>query len=69
MARTVLTKSLQRIQRAQKRIAQRNMLIAQAEIRETRTRRRTTRPDYAYLNDPADEVRNVDVSTVRRSPN
>ncbi|GJE85822.1 hypothetical protein PsYK624_019010 [Phanerochaete sordida] len=44
-----------RIQRAQKRIAQRNILIAQAEIRETRTRRRTTRPDYAYLNDPIEE--------------
>ncbi|KIP05348.1 hypothetical protein PHLGIDRAFT_30978 [Phlebiopsis gigantea 11061_1 CR5-6] len=44
-----------RIQRAQKKIAQRNILIAQAELRETRTRRQTTRPDYAYLNDPTVE--------------
>ncbi|KAI0095098.1 hypothetical protein BDY19DRAFT_916277 [Irpex rosettiformis] len=42
---------LVRIQRAKKKIAQRNLLIAQAEVRETRTRRRA-RPDYAYLNDP-----------------
>ena len=31
---------------------QRNLLIAQAELRETRTRQRT-RPNYAYINDPA----------------
>ncbi|KAI0706118.1 hypothetical protein BC835DRAFT_1312389 [Cytidiella melzeri] len=46
---------LARIQRAKKKIAQRNLLIAQAEVRETRTRRRVTRPDYAYLNDPEEE--------------
>ena len=38
-------------------MAQRVILIAQAEVRETRTRRRTTRPDYAYLNDPEEDVR------------
>ena len=38
-------------------MAQRAILIAQAEVRETRTRRRTTRPDYAYLNDPEEDVR------------
>ncbi|EKM48048.1 uncharacterized protein PHACADRAFT_266566, partial [Phanerochaete carnosa HHB-10118-sp] len=52
---TAIDAETARIQRAQRKIAQRNMLIAQAEIRETRTRRRTTRPDYAYLNDPAEE--------------
>ncbi|KAI0936805.1 hypothetical protein AcV5_004853 [Taiwanofungus camphoratus] len=46
---------LARIQRARKKIEQRNLLIAQAEVRETRTRRRTTRPDYAYMNDPISE--------------
>ena len=40
-----------------KKIAQRAMLIAQAEVRETRTRRKANRPDYAYLNDPTEEVR------------
>lgn len=35
----------------------RNLLIAQAEVRETRTRRKATRPDYAYMNDPMSEVR------------
>lgn len=33
------------------------MLIASAELRETRTRRRTTRPDYAYMNNPPSDVR------------
>lgn len=46
----------QRIQRAKKKIAQRNLLIAQAEVRETRTRRRAARPDYAYMNDPEIDV-------------
>ena len=48
--------SSQRIQRAQKKIQQRNMLIASAELRETRTRRRTTRPDYSYMNNAASDV-------------
>ncbi|KAH8099339.1 hypothetical protein BXZ70DRAFT_293547 [Cristinia sonorae] len=46
---------LLRIQRLRKKIQQRHMLIAQAEFRETRTRRKATRVDYAYLNDPEDE--------------
>ncbi|EMD41910.1 hypothetical protein CERSUDRAFT_110467 [Gelatoporia subvermispora B] len=46
---------LGRIQRAKRKLEQRNMLIAQAEVRETRTRRRTSRPDYAYMNDPMNE--------------
>ncbi|KAI0082084.1 hypothetical protein K474DRAFT_1741576 [Panus rudis PR-1116 ss-1] len=41
---------LARIQRIRKKIEQRQLLMAQADLRETRTRRRTTRPDYAYLN-------------------
>ncbi|CAL1695005.1 unnamed protein product [Somion occarium] len=44
-----------RIQRAKKKIEQRQLLIAQADLRETRTRRRTTRPDYAYMNGPDSE--------------
>ncbi|OBZ79454.1 hypothetical protein A0H81_01205 [Grifola frondosa] len=48
----VIDNELARLHRARRKIEQRNLLIAQAEIRETRTRRRTTRPDYAYLNDP-----------------
>lgn len=47
---------LQRIQRVQRKIQQRNLLIASAELRETRTRRRTTRPDYAYMNNPESDV-------------
>ncbi|KZT75020.1 hypothetical protein DAEQUDRAFT_720229 [Daedalea quercina L-15889] len=46
---------LARIQRARKKMEMRNLLIAQAEVRETRTRRRATRPDYAYMNDPISE--------------
>ncbi|KAI0639587.1 hypothetical protein C8Q77DRAFT_1081943 [Trametes polyzona] len=48
----VIDNELARIQRAQRKIQQRNLLIASAELRETRTRRRTTRPDYAYMNNP-----------------
>ncbi|KAI0756829.1 hypothetical protein C8Q80DRAFT_1130715 [Daedaleopsis nitida] len=51
----IIDNELARIQRAQKKIQQRNMLIASAELRETRTRRRTTRPDYAYMNHPESE--------------
>ncbi|TBU34737.1 hypothetical protein BD311DRAFT_784317 [Dichomitus squalens] len=48
----VIDNELARIQRVQRKIQQRNLLIASAELRETRTRRRTTRPDYAYMNNP-----------------
>ncbi|KAG1783504.1 hypothetical protein EV702DRAFT_1190527 [Suillus placidus] len=37
-----------RVQRARKKIEQRQILMAQAEIRQTRTRRQTRRPDYVY---------------------
>lgn len=46
----------QRIQKVRRKIEQKQILMAQAEVRETRTRRRVTRPDYAYLNDPDSEV-------------
>ncbi|KAH9937290.1 uncharacterized protein B0H18DRAFT_969961 [Fomitopsis serialis] len=46
---------LLRIQRARKKLEMRNLMIAQAEVRETRTRRKATRPDYAYMNDPISE--------------
>ncbi|RPD55906.1 hypothetical protein L226DRAFT_528548 [Lentinus tigrinus ALCF2SS1-7] len=48
----VIDNELARIQRVQKKIQQRNLLIASAELRETRTRRRATRPDYSYMNNP-----------------
>ncbi|KAI9444850.1 hypothetical protein H4582DRAFT_1911687 [Lactarius indigo] len=44
----VVDKELARIQRARKKVEQRNMFLAQAEIRQTRTRRQTRRPDYVY---------------------
>lgn len=47
---------LQRVQKVRRKIEQKQILMAQAEVRETRTRRRTTRPDYAYLNNPDSEV-------------
>ncbi|KAF9814526.1 hypothetical protein IEO21_05077 [Rhodonia placenta] len=68
---------LAKIQRARRKIEQRNLLIAQAEVRETRTRRRTTRPDYAYMNDPASDQEDEeyedqgefdDMSTFRGEP-
>ncbi|KAF9459832.1 hypothetical protein BDZ94DRAFT_1224190 [Collybia nuda] len=42
---------LTRVQKVRKRIEQRRALLAQAEVRETRTRRQTQRPDYVYSND------------------
>ncbi|KAH7886123.1 hypothetical protein F5I97DRAFT_1205912 [Phlebopus sp. FC_14] len=37
-----------RVQRVRRKIEQKQLLLAQAEIRETRTRRQTRRPDYVY---------------------
>ncbi|CAE6525901.1 unnamed protein product [Rhizoctonia solani] len=42
---------LARLERARKRVEKRNMMIAQAELRTTRTRRQTKRPDYVYGGD------------------
>ncbi|KAG9314049.1 hypothetical protein JVU11DRAFT_4828 [Chiua virens] len=44
----ILNSELARVQRARRKIEQKQILMAQAEIRETRTRRQTRRPDYVY---------------------
>ena len=43
----------QRVQKVRRKIEQKRMLLAQAEIRETRTRTRarTQKPDYVYSQD------------------
>ena len=46
--------NLQRVQRVRKKIEQKRMLIAQAEVRQTRTRRQTQKPDYVYSNNDFD---------------
>ncbi|KAJ8597625.1 hypothetical protein M405DRAFT_803668 [Rhizopogon salebrosus TDB-379] len=58
----IVDAELARVQRIRKKIEQRQILIAQAEIRQTRTRRQTRRPDYVYHDaesgeDDADEYR------------
>ncbi|EIN13976.1 hypothetical protein PUNSTDRAFT_56275 [Punctularia strigosozonata HHB-11173 SS5] len=45
---------LARVARVRKKIQQRQILMAQAEIRETRTRRQTRRPDYVYQHEDPD---------------
>ncbi|KAF8973533.1 hypothetical protein BDZ97DRAFT_1775592 [Flammula alnicola] len=42
---------LARVSRVRKKIEQKRILLAQAEVRQTRTRRRTQKPDYVYNND------------------
>jgi hypothetical protein len=42
----------QRVHKVRKKIEQRRMLLAQAEVRQTRTRRQTQKPDYVYNDDP-----------------
>ncbi|TFK36959.1 hypothetical protein BDQ12DRAFT_686158 [Crucibulum laeve] len=42
---------LLRVQKARKKMEQKRALYAQAELRETRTRRKTQKPDYVYNND------------------
>jgi len=39
------------VQRVRRKIEQRKALYAQAEVRQTRTRRQTRKPDYVYSND------------------
>ena len=46
----------QRLQRARKKADQRNLFLAQAEIRQTRTRRQTCRPDYVYYDMETSDV-------------
>lgn len=42
----------QRVHKVRKKIEQRRMLMAQAEVRQTRTRRQTQKPDYVYNDEP-----------------
>jgi hypothetical protein len=46
----------QRVAKVRKKIEQKRLLLAQAEIRQTRTRRRTQKPDYVYNNDVDSEA-------------
>lgn len=47
----ILIGNVQRVQRVKRKVEQRRALLAQAELRETRTRRKTHRPDYVYSNE------------------
>ncbi|KAF8506753.1 hypothetical protein F5888DRAFT_1644995 [Russula emetica] len=51
-----IDKELTRVQRARRKAEQRNLLLAQAEIRQTRTRRQTHRPDYVYYDAESSDV-------------
>jgi len=58
----VISAELARVQRVRRKFEQKQILLAQAEIRETRTRRQTRRPDYVYNDvesgeDDADEYK------------
>lgn len=57
----------QRIQRARKKVEQRNMFLAQAEIRQTRTRRQTRRPDYVYYSMDNSDVCFPNLGVIRTS--
>jgi len=57
---TAIDNEITRVQKVRRRIEQRQLLLAQAEVRETRTRRRTTRPDYAYMNNPMSDEEDQD---------
>jgi len=48
----------QRVHKVRKKIEQRRMLLAQAEVRQTRTRRQTQKPDYVY-NDEMDSEASI----------
>ncbi|KAJ6621174.1 hypothetical protein B0H10DRAFT_2163282 [Mycena sp. CBHHK59/15] len=61
---------LARVERARKKIEQRNALlarVAQAEIRETRTRRQTRKPDYVYTNTDFDDEEDADEYTYQEA--
>ncbi|KAJ3725554.1 hypothetical protein DFJ43DRAFT_1089096 [Lentinula guzmanii] len=58
----IIDAELARVAKVQRKIEQRKLLMAQAELRQTRTRRQTRRPDYVYNNgadseDDGDEYR------------
>ncbi|KZV74826.1 hypothetical protein PENSPDRAFT_152821 [Peniophora sp. CONT] len=52
----VVDKEIARIDKARKKAQQRAILLAQAEMRQTRTRRQTKRPDYVYADDIESDV-------------
>ncbi|KAJ3783133.1 hypothetical protein GGU10DRAFT_405483, partial [Lentinula aff. detonsa] len=54
----IIDAELARVAKVQRKIEQRKLLIAQAELRQTRTRRQTRRPDYVYNNGADSEVSN-----------
>ncbi|KAF5311898.1 hypothetical protein D9619_002860 [Psilocybe cf. subviscida] len=60
---------LARVQKVRRRLENKRMLLAQAEIRETRTRRRTQKPDYVYGNDVDSEDDGDEYSYREEQPN
>ncbi|KAJ7492443.1 hypothetical protein FB451DRAFT_1218323 [Mycena latifolia] len=61
---------LVRVEKARKKVEQRNALlarVAQAEIRETRTRRQTRKPDYVYTNTDFDDEDDADEYTYQEA--
>ncbi|TFY80030.1 hypothetical protein EWM64_g3985 [Hericium alpestre] len=59
----VIDNELARVQKLRKKIEQRAILMAQAEIRQTRTRRQTRRPDYVYYEGGESEEEKDDEDT------
>ncbi|KAH7908002.1 hypothetical protein BJ138DRAFT_1158667 [Hygrophoropsis aurantiaca] len=51
----IIDAELARVQKVRRKIEQRQILMAQSEIRETRTRRQTRRPDYVYNDIDSDQ--------------
>lgn len=61
---------LVRVEKARKKLEQRNALLARAaqtEIRETRTRRQTRKPDYVYTNTDFDDEEDADEYTYQEA--
>ncbi|KAJ7446470.1 hypothetical protein B0H11DRAFT_2084887 [Mycena galericulata] len=61
---------LTRVEKARKKVEARNALlarVAQAEIRETRTRRQTRKPDYVYTNTDFDDEEDGDEYTYQEA--
>ncbi|KAH7930423.1 hypothetical protein BV22DRAFT_1191253 [Leucogyrophana mollusca] len=51
----IIDAEIARVQKVRRKIEQRQILMAQVEIRETRTRRQTRRPDYVYNDVDSDQ--------------
>ncbi|KAJ7619207.1 hypothetical protein DFH06DRAFT_78641 [Mycena polygramma] len=61
-----------RVEKARKRLEQRQAALArmaQTEVRETRTRRQTRKPDYVYTNTDFDEEEDADEYTYQEAEN